>query len=148
MAQQARGTREGNFSVEIDGIPAFKATKVSGGTDTHTPVELQQGTENRPDLVPGNHKTDDFSFTVASGKHQGAINALTQRFQDYSDRVDLEPLNGRWVVFDDTARVPLETYELVGCVPVSIKPDDRASDGTAAAQVTITLRPYQVRRIA
>jgi phage tail-like protein len=146
--QQARGTREGNFGVEIDGIPSFKATKVSGGTDTHTPVELQSGTENRPRLLPGNHKTEDFSFTIASGLHQGAINALAQRFQDYSDRVNMEPMNGRWVVFDDTGRIPVETYELIAMVPVSIKPDDRASDGTGAATTTIMLRPEAVRRIA
>lgn len=142
---QARGVREGNFLVEIDGIDDFRATKLSGGVEKQAPVQISYGNDRRKENVPGNVDPEDVTITIASGRNDNAIRQLFRWHDDYKDNIDVEPRSARYVVFDSTGSTPLETYELQDCVPISIGPDNRSADGTGASLVTMVIKPYRVR---
>lgn len=147
MANTDIGTREGNYHVEIDGIPPFRATKVSGGAEKHTAVELQEGNNLYAQPLPGNIKPDDLVITIASGKNQTAINAIARKVAGYFDRSNSAPFNARYIVYGSDGRTPTETWEARNCVPVGFGPDDRTAEGTGAATVTLTLKPEKVRKV-
>lgn len=138
---------ENRYGIELDGIPAFKATKISGGGETHTPVKTQVGNEVRPFIGRGNVEPEDVTITIPSGLYDTSIRALDQWIKRYVDGIDTAPKSGRYITYDDTGRTPVETFEIQDAVPVSLKPDDKSGEGTGAATVTLTIKPYKVSRI-
>ncbi len=146
-SNRARGTAEGRYAVEFDGIENMRASKISGLGEEHTPVRIPLGNSTRQEQVRGNTDADEFSFTLASGIHDTAIRQLWQWQRDYDAGIDASPRSGRVVVFDETGATPVETWELIDCVPRSIKGDDRTAEGTGGAMVTVMVKPYQVNLI-
>lgn len=147
MANTPRTISENRYSVELDGIPAFKATKVTGGDEKHEPVKTMVGNDPYALLGRGNVKPDDFVITIPSGLYDNAIRALQLWIANYFDGVNTAPKSGRYITYDDAGKTPIETFELRDCVPVSLKPDDKSADGSNSATVTLTVTPYKVRRI-
>lgn len=138
---------ENRFGVEINGIPAFKATKISGGEETHEPVETFVGNNAYAFLGRGNVKPENLVITIPSGLFDTALQALDAWLVSYFDGLNTTPRSGRYIVYDDTGRTPVETYEIRDAVPVSLKPEDKSADGNGTATVTLTLKPHKVRRI-
>lgn len=147
MANQQRTISENRFSVELNGIPAFKASKITGGEEKHEPVKVMVGNDPRPQLGRGNVEPEDIVITIPSGLYDNSIRQLQDWFTRYIDGLDTTPRSGRYITYNDTGRTPVETYELQDCIPVSLKPDDKSADGNNSATVTLTLKPYKVRRI-
>lgn len=147
MANTSRTISENRFSVEIDGIPAFKATKVNGGGEKHNAVKVQVGNDPYAKLGRGSVEPEEVTITIPSGLYDNAIRALQSWCDLYYDGQNTAPKNGRWITYDDTGRTPVETWEFRDCVPVSLKPDDKSADGSNSATVTLTVQPEKVRRI-
>ena len=147
MANTARTVSENRFAVEIDGIPEFRATKITGGGEKHEALKTRVANNPYPLIGRGNFEAEEIDITIPSGKYDTAIRALQKWVDDFADGVDTNYRSGRYIVFDDNGRTPLETYELRDCVPMSIKPDDKSADGNNTATVTIVLTPTKVRRI-
>lgn len=147
MANTTRTVSENRFAVEIDGIPAFKATKLTGGEEKHEPVKTMVGNDPYALLGRGKVEPEDIVITIPSGLYDNALRALHQWINRYVDGIDTTPKSARYIQYDDTGRVQLETYEMRDCVPVSLKPDDKTADGSNSSTVTLTVKPYKVRRI-
>lgn len=147
MADEKRTISENRYSVEIDGIPAFKATKITGGEEKHDMVKTNVGNDPYALLGRGKIEPEDVVITIPSGLYNSALNALQSWFTRYFDGDDTAPKSGRYITYDDRGKTPVETWELRDCVPVSIKPDDKSADGSNTATVTVTIHPYKVRRI-
>jgi hypothetical protein len=133
--------------VEIDGIPEFKATKITGGDEKHEPVKVVVGNDPYSRLGRGNVEPEDLVITIPSGLYDNSIRALNIWHTTYIDGINTAPKSGRYIVYDDTGKIPVETYEIRDAVPISLKPDDKSADGSNAATVTLTIKPYKVRRI-
>lgn len=147
MANTRYGTSEARFEVEIDGIPAFKATKVSGGSEKHDATKIQVGNDVRPRLSRGMVEPQELQFSIPSGLYDTAIRALYRWMQRYNDGLDTTRKSGRYITYDETGRIPLETWEFLDCVPVEVKADDKSGDGKNAATVTVTFLPEKVRLV-
>lgn len=147
MANTKNTISENRFGVEINGIPAFKASKITGGEETHEPVETFVGNDPYAFLGRGNIKPENIVITIPSGLFDNSLAALQAWMVAYFDGLNTTPRSGRFITYDDTGRTPVETYEMRDCVPVSLKPDDKSADGNGSATVTLTLKPHKVRRI-
>lgn len=147
MANTPRTISENRFSVELDGIPAFKATKITGGEEKHEPVKTNVGNDPYAFLGRGTVEPEDVVITIPSGLYDNALRALQLWITNYFDGVNTAPKSGRFITYDDAGRTPVETWELRDAVPVSLKPDDKSADGSNSATVTLTIKPYKVRRI-
>lgn len=147
MATNKQTISENRFSVEIDGISAFKATKVGGGTEKHQPVKTKVGNDPYPLLGRGNVEPEDVTITIPSGIYDAAIRELGQWVDQYFDGSAVVPKSGRVIVYDETGRTPVETWEIRDAVPMELKRDDLSGDGTGAATCTLTITPYKYRRI-
>ncbi|MCP9494289.1 MAG: phage tail protein [Pyrinomonadaceae bacterium MAG19_C2-C3] len=143
-SNRARGTAENRFIFEMDGVDEIRASKVAGLTDDHTPVNIALGNTAYDEQVRGRAKVEDVSVTVPSGINDTAIRQLARWHRDYVDGIDASPRNARLVVLDEAGAVEIETWELIDCVPRSIKPDDRSADGTGAAMTTIIIKPTRL----
>lgn len=150
MPNTARTISENRFSVEFDGIPAFKATKVNIGEDKHDPVKTKVGNNPRSLLGRGNVEQSETSVTIPSGLYDNSLRALQAWIDAYIEgttSTSTAPKTGRVITYDDTGRMPIETIELRDCVPISLKTDDKSADGNNTATMTMTVMPYEVKRI-
>lgn len=147
MANTPRAISENRFSVEFNGIPAFKATKVNIGEDKHEPVKTKVGNNPRSILGRGNIEQSETVITIPSGLYDTSLRALQRWIEGYNDGQNTAPKSGRVITYDDTGRTPIETIELRDCVPVSLKSDDKTADGNNTATMTLTVMPYEVKRI-
>ena len=147
MANTKNTISENRYSVEIDGIPAFKATKVTGGGEEHKPVKTMVGNDPYAQIGRGTIEPENVVITIPSGIYDNALRALDAWINRYMDGLDTAPKSGRYILYDDRGRTPVETREMRDCVPVSLKPDDKSAEGTNSATVTLTLMPTKVRRI-
>lgn len=147
MANTPRAISENRFGVEIDGIPAFKATKITGGGETHEPVKTMVGNNPYAKLGRGKVEPEPVVITIPSGLYDTAIRALQNWVDQYNDGVNTVVKSGRYITYEDNGRTPIETYELRDCQPISMKPDDKSADGSNAATVTLTIQPEKTRRI-
>lgn len=147
MANTPRTISENRFSVELDGIPGFKASKITGGEEKHEPVKTNVGNDPYALLGRGNVEPESVVITIPSGLYDNAIRALGLWISNYFDGVSTAPKSGRYIVYDDAGRTPVETWEIRDAVPVSLKPDDKSADGKGSASVTLTIQPYKTRRI-
>jgi phage tail-like protein len=147
MGNTTRTISENRFAVEIDGIPGFKASKVTGFGEKHEPVKVNVGNDPYAILGRGNVEPDDIVITIPSGLYDNSLRALQAWVSSYFDGVNTAPKSGRCIVYDDAGRTPVETWEMRDCVPLSLNPDDKSADGSNSSTVTLTLKPYKVRRI-
>ncbi len=147
MADQSRTISEQRFGVELDGIPTFKATKITGGDEKHEPVKTMVGNDPYAQLGRGKVEPGQVEITIPSGLYDNALRALQRWCDRYFDGLDTAPKSGRFITYNDSGRTPVETWELRDCVPVSLKPDDKSADGSNTATVTLTVQPYKIRRI-
>lgn len=135
-----RGTAEGLFSVEIDGIEDFRALTVSGGVETTESIGIPDGGgSNREHKVRGNTTVDDLTMEVAAGLYETSLNQLRQDRRDARDGVGVTRRNVRVIQFDETGREPLHTIEYLDCWVKSISPTDRNARGDGSARVTIVM---------
>ncbi len=147
MANQPNTIAENRFAVELNGIAAFKASKITGGEEKHEPVKVMVGNDPRAKLGRGNLEASDVVITIPSGLYDNSLRQLQSWVDRYFEGLDTAPRSGRYIVYDDAGRTPVETYEILDAVPVELKPDDKSADGNNAASVTLTLKPYKCRRI-
>ena len=138
-----RGTNEGNYLIEIDGITAIRAMNVSGGGLKMTPTLTAEG--NRPNARVGGGPYEIDEVTV---KQATALNETGREFfnwlYDYAKRLTTERRGARLIELDEDGTTPVHTWEWIGCVPTSIEPDDRAARGNNSASFTFKLKPEDI----
>jgi phage tail-like protein len=133
-----RGTPEGNFVVEIDGIGEFRAMRVAGGVETNNFARIGEGNSPFELKVRNTTSVDDLTIEVAMGRYESAMDQLRQWRRDVRDGV-VTRRNVRRVIFDETGRTPVNTIQYLNCLPASVSPADQAARGDNGAMVTIVL---------
>lgn len=138
-----KGSNEGNYLIEIDGITAVRAMNVSGGGMDMTPTLTPEG--NRPNPHIGGGPYEIAEITV---KHATALNETGREFfswaYDYAKRRTTERRSVRLIELDEDGATPVHTWEWIGCVPTSIAPDDRSARGNNSASFTFKLKPEDI----
>ncbi len=141
-----RGTNEGNYLIEIDGITAVRAMKVSGGKVNHTPTLTSEGNKPNPHVARGTYEIDELSVQQASALNNTGREFFLWLF-GFIKGVSLERRGFRLVILEEDGQTPVEVWDYSGCVPVSIQPDDRSARGSNSASYTFTLKPSDVSPI-
>jgi phage tail-like protein len=139
------GTNEGNYLVEIDGVTAVRAMKVSGGGLKHTPTIISEGNKARPSVVRGNYEVDELSIQQASALNDTG-RELFDWLRDFATGDAVERRGIRLVTLSEDGQTPVEVWDYIDCVPTGFQPDDRTARGTNAASFTFTVKPSDKRR--
>jgi hypothetical protein len=138
-----RGTPEGNFLIEIDGIGDFRAMSVSGGVESNSVVAIGEGNSPYEHKVRNTSTVADLTIEVAIGRYENAMSQLRQWRRDVRDGIVVRR-NVRRIIFDETGRTPLNTIEYLDCLILSISPTDQTARGDSSARVTIVLAVERV----
>jgi phage tail-like protein len=134
------GVHQGSFLVEMDGVAALRATKVTGLKKTHEPFELQVGDSELTEYGRGKSKVE--AVTI---QHAFAINAsgreVFQYFDDYCRGITTEKRSMRVVQLHEDGFTDQGVYELIDCVPKEFSPSDSDATGKDPAYWNIVLQP-------
>jgi hypothetical protein len=141
-----RPSAEGRYILEIDGIPAIAATEATPPGKKHTAVKYQPGNQPNPIHIRGNYEIEECSF-----KHARVIgqvgNALVAWLDAFASGDFVELKNARFITLDESGRTPMETWELIDCVPTMYKPDNVSGAGTNVATFSFSLQPTEARKL-
>jgi phage tail-like protein len=135
-----RGTSQGRFIFELDGVSAVRATEVTGVSKTHEEFELYESNRPNPHLGRGHFKCEKIKV-----KHGHALNATGDEFfawlSEFVSGFDTERRTGRLIVLDEDGQTPVNIYELTDCIPISFSPDTQQAGGKDANYFNFELRP-------
>lgn len=99
---QRRGTPEGNYEIEIDGIDVFRALTVSGGNEDTAAIGIPDGgNSNREHKVVGSVTVEDLTIEVAAGMWENALDQIRQWRRDVRER-SVSRRTIRRVLFDES----------------------------------------------
>lgn len=141
-----RGTSEGRYLVEIDGVTAVRATEVSGLKLQHDAFELHEGNKPNPSVGRGNFKVPEITV-----KHAHALNEtgteVMQWLQDFIRGVDLTRRGMRMIVLDEDGISPVSTYELQDCVPCDYTVETHSGGGNNPSFFSFMIRPEDMQML-
>lgn len=139
-------TSQGRFIFEIDGMPAVVATEVTLGAKKQTPFKHQPGNQPNPDLGRGNFEVEEMT-----AKHAHGVGVAGEAFARYMDLylagLVTEKLNCRLLIMDEGGLFPIQTWDLIDCVPTSFKPETHQGSGTEVSQFSFGLTPTDQRMV-
>jgi hypothetical protein len=134
-----RGTSEGRFLIEVDGIAAVRATEVTGLRLEHTPFSLYVGNESMPFKGRGHADVNDVTIRMAHALNpQGEQFFLWMRLflrgvPTAAGGTELERKTLRFVVLNEAGRVPVAVYEATRGIPRSFEVDGHTAGGNNAS---------------
>ena len=135
-----RGTSEGRYLFEFDGITAIRSTEVNGLKKTHEEFELPESNKGNPHLGRGHFKCEPIKV-----KHGHALNSTGEEFFQWMELFikgdSVERRGGRLVVLDEDGISPVSIYELFDCVPISFEAETHTAGGKNASYFSFTIRP-------
>ena len=135
-----RGTNEGGFIIELDGVSSIRAMNVSGGAINHTPTLINEGNRPNPTVTRGNYEIDELTINQASALNDTGLE-FYQWLRDFLDGLVVEPRTFRLVVLDEDGSSPVEIWEYLDVIPTSLQPNDRAARGQNPAAFTFKVKP-------
>jgi phage tail-like protein len=139
-----RGSNEGNYLVEIEGITSIRAMNVSGGKVNHTPTLINQGNKSNPNVARGNYEVDEVTIKQATALNDTGREFFAWLYETIKGIGVIERRTLRIIELNENGTTPVQTWEYINCLPTSIQPDDRAARGQNAAAFTFTLKPEDV----
>jgi hypothetical protein len=98
----------------------------------------------RPTHVRGNFKIDACTFKHAIGVGQQG-RELVRWLEGWDSGLTVERKNARFITLDEAGRTPIETIEMIDCVPLSYSPNQRTSAGTGVASFDFSLQPSDIK---
>jgi len=135
-----RGTSEGRYLFEFDGVTAIRATEVSGLKKTHEEFELYESNRPNPHIGRGHFKVE-----AVKVKHGHALNSTGQEvfkwMDDFVRGFSVERRGGRLIVLDEDGLTPIAVYEMTLCVPISFEPETHSAGGKNASFFDFSIRP-------
>jgi phage tail-like protein len=135
-----RPVAEGRYILEIDGVQVFAAMEATPPGKKHTPVNYQPGNQRNPQPLPGNFVIEECTF-----KHAMVINEVGLVLVDWLNGVAsgdfVEYKNARFLTLDESGRTPIQTWEMLECLPTMFKPDNVSGTGTNVASFSFSLQP-------
>lgn len=134
-----RGTPEGNYVIEIDGIPPFRATSVTGGAESETAVAIPDGQFEREHKVAGNITVEDLTIEIAAGPYEEAVAALKEWRRGWKTRTNMVRRNVRRIRYTEDSRTELDKFEYLDCFPLQFSPVDSTARGDGFARSSLVL---------
>lgn len=139
-----RGTSEGRYIFEFDGVSAIRSSEVSGISKDHEEFELYESNRPNPRLGRGHFKCSDISV-----KHAHALNNTGLEVFRWMDSFvrgeNVERRSGRLIVLDEDGRTPVDIYELELCIPKKFEADTHSAGGKNASYFKFVIRPEDMR---
>ena len=137
---QNRITSANRYRVEIDGMPLIFATQATLPEFKASLHQHQPGNTTNPEYGPSTFTVSEFTFRHATGK-----NNVDRALMDWVRAFNVDGIedkrNARVVVYAHNGRVPIRTYELRNCCPISFKPEDHAGNSDNTAEFSFGLQP-------
>lgn len=138
-----RGTSEGRYLFEFDGVTAVRATEVSGVGVNHEEFELYESNRGNPNLGRGHFNCDTINV-----RHAHALNQAGSEFfrwmDDFIRGANVERRGGRLIVLDEDGESLVQVYELINCVPKKFEADGHTAGGKNASFFRFQLRPEEI----
>jgi phage tail-like protein len=135
---------EGNFLIELDGVPVLMASEVNGLRLDHTVTVTRVGNRPGPIKSRGHFDVDDVTVKHAHavpGAEQAAA-AVWAWFRSVTLGIGLvERRTLRVVVMDETGRTPERYYDLINCLPRTFGEDTHTAGGNNPATFTFSVAP-------
>ena len=135
-----RGTSEGRYLFEFDGVSAVRSSEVSGVSKEHSPFELAESNRPNPHLGRGNYKCSEITVRHAHALNETGFEVF-QWMQDFITGANVERRSGRLIVLDEDGQTPVQTYELRECVPTKFEADTHTAGGSNPSYFRFSLRP-------
>lgn len=138
---QGQGSSKGRYLFEMDGITSIRASRVQGlDVIKHTPVKFYEGNKPNANLVRGNYEVGEITVQQAEALNQTG-SEFFRWIQDFVRGVNTERRGARLVVLDEDGVTPVAEYELIDCVPTSLKVEDQEAGSNDANMFTFGLQP-------
>ncbi len=138
-----KGTSEGRFLFEFNGITSVRATEVTGVGVNHEEFELYESNKPNPNLGRGHFNCDTINV-----RHAHALNQAGAEFyrwmKDFIDGTNVERRGGRLIVLDEDGESLVQVYELINCVPKKMEADSMTAGGKNASFFKFQLRPEEI----
>ena len=139
-----RGTSEGRYLIELDGIAAVRATEVSGLKIELDNFELYEGNKGNPSYGRGHFKVGEVTV-----KHAHALNQTGAEFlswlQDFARGIAVERRGARFIVLDEDGSTPIEDYELLSCIPKMFQVESHTAGGNNPSFFTFSIQPEDMQ---
>lgn len=131
----------GFYLLEVDGVSgSVEASEISELKLKHEAVQLHVGTREKPIQVRGKSTVE-----VVTVKHARAFNSVIgeifQWFNDYTRGVTVEKRNVRVVTMDESGLVPVETVDLIDCVPGELTFESHKGEAKELAMFSFSVQP-------
>ena len=135
-----RGTSEGRYFIELDGVVAVRSTDVSGFDKKHTPFKLYESNKPNPHIGRGNFEVDEVTV-----KHAHSLNGTGDEVFQWLDGVcsgaNVERRTMRLLVFDEDGESVIAQYELESCLPTGFGPEGHKAGGSDASYFHFKVQP-------
>jgi phage tail-like protein len=135
-----RGTSEGRYLFEFDGVVAVRSSEVSGVKKNHEEFELYESNKGNPHLGRGH-----FNCEALKVKHAHALNQTGVEFftwmDDFVKGISIERRGGRLIILDEDGDTPTAIYEFQNCIPKSFEPETHTAGGKNASFFDFMIRP-------
>jgi hypothetical protein len=138
-----RGTTEGNYLIEIDGITAVRAMNVSGGGLNQTPTLVPEGNKPNPNVVRGTYEIAEVTVKQATALNDTGREFFAWLF-DFCKGFTTERRGARLIELDEDGLTPVHIIDWIDCVPTSFDPDDRAARGNNQASFSFKFKPEDI----
>lgn len=128
------------FIIEMDGVAVMEASKVSEAKLKHNHVLIHTGTREKPYKRRG--KSEVAPVTVTHARFiSGVGSSVFQWFNDFTRGISVERRNMRIVKMDEDGQTPVETTDLIDCVPGEFNQDEMDGEGKSEPTFSFSVEP-------
>lgn len=135
-----KGTSEGRYLFEMDGVTAIRSSEVTGVSLNHEEFELHESNKANPNIGRGNYKCDKIKVKHGHALNSTGVEVFTW-MKDFVEGTNVERRNARLIIMDEDGRTPVSTYTLRGCIPISFLVDTQTAGGKNANYFNFEIRP-------
>jgi len=135
-----KGTWEGRYIIEMDGVPVIQATEFSGGVWKHTPAKFTPSNQFYPNLPRGTAEVEEVKV-----KHATALNSAGSNVWEwwifFVAGIDVQRITFRFIVLDEDGETPIATFTYMNCSPGDFGPDPHNAGGQNASFFNFSIKP-------
>jgi len=135
-----RGTGNGHYLIEVDGVAVCQASEVETGGVKHEPFKIFVGNRPNPILGRGKYECEEVKVKQAYALNQEG-GEFARLFQDYVRGLNLAKPTVRIVTLGEDGATIVATDEYVECVPTMFQPEGKKGESKDGAYFSIGFKP-------